>query len=137
MPSPRDSVGGGSTRNVPLMGPFYIFGLSQRDRPLVGGGATCAKSWTVGRYKIQKNHCFTMFPCKVHFKMSLYKYYVGHVSIKMYHHAYPGGIVPISQGSALSLYSFRSRATSWVTPTPVECNRVMEIVRMKIIGAGR
>ena len=26
--SRRDSVGGGSTMNVPLMGPFYIFRLS-------------------------------------------------------------------------------------------------------------
>ena len=29
-PTRRDSVGGGSARNFPLMGPFYIFSLSQR-----------------------------------------------------------------------------------------------------------
>ena len=32
-PTPRDSVGGGSPTNSPLMGPFYIFSLSQRGPP--------------------------------------------------------------------------------------------------------
>ena len=64
----RFSGGGGSTRNFPLMGPFYIFGVSQRggpppplNRPL---GMT---TWTRDGYIHCCEHLCTMYCSHIKF----------------------------------------------------------------------